>query len=118
MQAPRRAELARYLAPAAFLLVLTIAVLLVRSGLRGSGGNGATTPLTGLVTERTTTTSSTTTTTTTTATQAAKRFYTIQQGDTLATVALKVGKTTEQLLALNPGIDPHALTVGQKVRVG
>ena len=116
MQAPRRAELARYLAPAAFLLVLTIAVLLVRSGLRGSGGNGATTPLTGLVTERTTTTSSTTTTTT--ATQAAKRFYTIQQGDTLATVALKVGKTTEQLLALNPGIDPHALTIGQKVRVG
>ena len=117
MQAPRRAELARYLAPAAFLLVLTIAVLLVRSGLRGSGSNGATTQLTGLVTERTTTTSSTTTTTTT-ATQAAKRFYTIQQGDTLATVALKVGKTTEQLLALNPGIDPHALTIGQKVRVG
>lgn len=118
MQAPRRAELARYLAPAAFLVVLTIAVLLVRSGLSGgSGSNGATTPLTGLVTERTTTTSSTTTTTTTT-TQAAKRFYTIQQGDTLATVALKVGKTTEQLLALNPGIDPHALTIGQKVRVG
>ena len=116
MQAPRRAELARYLAPAAFLLVLTIAVLLVRSGLRGSGSNGATTPLTGLVTERTTTTSSATTTTT--ATQAAKRFYTIQQGDTLATVALKFGKTTEQLLALNPGIDPHALTIGQKVRVG
>ena len=115
MEIPRRADVARYLAPAAFLLALTIAVLLVRAGLGGGGGNGATTPLTGLVTE-----SVPTTTATRTATRpnpAAKRFYAIQQGDTLATVALKFGTTTEKLLALNPGIDPHSLTIGQRVRV-
>ena len=113
MRLPRRAEVARFLAPAAFLLVVTIAVLLVRSGLEGGGGSGATTPLTALVTERTTTT----TRSTTTPKPAARRFYTIQSGDTLAIVAARFGTTTEKLLALNPNIDPHALSIGQKIRV-
>ena len=113
---PRRADLARYLAPAAFLLALTIAVLLVRAGLSsGDGGGSGTTPFTGLVTERKTTTKTTRTARTTT--RSARRFYTIQRGDTLDVIAAKFDKTTEQLLALNPGIDPHSLTVGQKVRV-
>jgi LysM repeat protein len=117
VKSPRRAELARFLAPAAFLLALTIAVLLVRAGLGGGGGGGGgTTPLTGLVTERSTT--ATTTSTATRTTPSARRFYTIQQGDTLATVAAKFNTTTEKLLALNPNIDPRALTIGQKVRVG
>ena len=113
MRLPRRAEVARFLAPAAFLLVVTIAVLLVRAGLEGGGGGGATTPLTALVTERTTTT----TRSTTTPKPAARRFYTIQSGDTLAIVAARFGTTTEKLLALNPNIDPHALSIGQKIRV-
>ena len=116
MEIPRRGDLARYLAPAAFLLALTIAVLLVRAGLGGGGGGkGATAPLTGLVTEGAPTTASTRTATR--PKSAAKRFYAIQQGDTLASVALKFGTTTEKLLALNPGIDPHSLTIGQRVRV-
>jgi hypothetical protein len=109
---PRR-ELARFLAPAALLLALTIAALLVRAGLRGGNDTSGTRPLTGLVTARTTTTHARTTT----KRRAAKRFYTIQSGDTLEVVATKFQTTTERLLALNPGIDPHALTVGQKVRV-
>lgn len=116
MKAPRRAELARFLAPAAFLLALTIAVLLVRAGVGGGGGDGGGTPLTGLVTERTATTA--TTPTSTRPKRPARRFYTIQPGDTLAIVAAKVGTTSEKLLALNPGIDPHSLRIGQKVRVG
>ena len=51
MRLPRRAEVARFLAPAAFLLVVTIAVLLVRSGLEGGGRSDATTPLTSPATE-------------------------------------------------------------------
>ena len=113
MRLPRRAEVARFLAPAAFLLAITIAVLLVRAGLSGGGDAGATTPLTGLVTGRTVTT----TRTTTPKKRPAKRFYTIRSGDTLETVAAKFGTTTERLLTLNPGIDPHALTVGQRVRI-
>jgi LysM repeat protein len=118
VETSRRAEAARYLAPAAFLVALTVAVLLVHAGLSaGDGGGPDTTPLTGLVTERTTTTKKKTTRTARTTTSA-RRFYTVQAGDTLDTIAAKFDTTTEKLLALNPGIDPHALTVGQKVRVG
>ena len=115
MEIPRR-ELARFAAPAAFLLALTIAALLVHAGLSGGDEKGgATTPLTGLVTGRVTTAEARTTTK---KKRPAKRYYTIQSGDTLDIVAARVGTTTERLLALNPGIDPHALTVGQRVRIG
>ena len=117
MEIPRR-ELARFAAPAAFLLALTIAALLVHAGLSGGGESDSAT--TGLVATRHVTTRARTTTATTTTMRAspAKRYYTIQSGDTLDIVAARVGTTTERLLALNPGIDPHALTVGQRVRIG
>ena len=114
MEIPRR-ELARFAAPAAFLLALTIAGLLVHAGLSGGESDHATTASTGLVTERVTTAEARTTTK---KKPPAKRYYTIQSGDTLDIVAARVGTTTERLLALNPGIDPHALTVGQRVRIG
>lgn len=112
MRLPRRAEAARFLAPAAFLLAVTVAVLLVRAGLEG-GGAATTTraPRPHPIARSTTTTRSK-------PKPAAKRFYTIQSGDTLETVAAKLGTTTEKLLALNPSIDPHSLSVGQKIRIG
>jgi LysM repeat protein len=113
---PRRAEVARFAAPAAFLLVVTIAVLLVRAGLEGDGGSSATTSLARTLTERAPTT--TRATTTTRPKPPARRFYTIASGDTLDTVAARFGTTTQKLLELNPGIDTHALSVGQKIRVG
>ena len=112
MRLPRRAEVARYVAPAAFLLVVTAAVLLVRAGLEG-GGNGTTTaavPKPRPITTRSTTTRPK-------PKPAARRFYTIQSGDTLEIVAARFGTTTEKLLALNPNVDPHALSAGQKIRV-
>jgi LysM repeat protein len=111
---PRRAEVARILAPAAFLLVVTVAVLLVRAGLEGGGKSDATTT-------PTTTSQPIATRSTTTRPKpkpAARRVYTIQSGDTLETVAAKVGTTTQKLLALNPDIDPHSLSIGQKIRIG
>jgi LysM repeat protein len=109
---PRRAELARFLAPAAVLLAVTVAVLLVRAGLEGGGKSGATTPTTKpQPIARSTTTRPK-------PRPAARRFYTIQSGDTLATVAARFSTTTEKLLALNPTIDPHALSIGQKIRIG
>ena len=111
MRLPSRAEAARFLAPAAFLLAVTIAVLLVRAGLEG-GGTSTTTPATQpQPIARSTTTRPK-------PKPAARRFYTIQSGDTLETVAAKFGTTTEKLLALNPTIDPHALSIGQKIRIG
>ena len=46
-----------------------------------------------------------------------RRFYRLRTGETLSDVAIKFDTTVEQLLALNPGIQPTNLTVGQRVRV-
>jgi Tfp pilus assembly protein FimV len=108
---PRRAEVARFLAPAAFLLAVTIAVLLVRAGLRGGATTTTPAPQPQPIATRSTTTRAK-------PKPAARRFYTIQSGDTLETVAAKFGTTTQKLLALNPTIDPHALSIGQKIRIG
>jgi LysM repeat protein len=108
-----RARLARYAAPAAFLAAATVAILLVRSGLEN--GDVTTPPAT---TNVTTTAAATTTTRGTTTTSAAgAEFYEIQRGDTLAVIADEHDTTVEQLLVLNPDVDPVALTVGQRIRV-
>lgn len=111
-----RLWLARLAAPAALLLAATVAVLLVRSALDTTD-------------EQTPTTATTTQTTParpappppprpkrTRTTQAAE-FYTIQSGDTLATIADQYGTTVEELLLLNPDVDPIELSVGQRIRV-
>ena len=105
-----RREAKRYGAPAAFLLAVTIAVLLVRSGLQSDAA-----PTTTTATVRTQTVS--TRTTTTPVPVKRRRFYRLRAGETLSDVAIKYDTTVEQLLALNPGIEPTNLIVGQRVRV-
>ena len=102
-----RKEAKRYGAPAAFLLAATIAVLLVRSGLRTDAA-----PVT---TARTTTTVSTTTSTPVPPRR--RRFYRLRAGETLSDVAIRFDTSVERLLALNPGIEPTNLVVGQRIRV-
>jgi LysM repeat protein len=103
-----RREAKRYGAPLAFLLAVTIAVLLVRSGLHSNAGTVATTS---------TTTVATTSTNTTPVPVRRRRFYRLRSGETLSDVAIKFNTSVAQLLALNPGIKPTNLTVGQRVRV-
>ena len=107
------ARLARYGAPAAFLAAATIAVLLVRAGLDNAD------PTSSPATTALTTTSATTEPpgTTTGAEPPGAEFYEIQAGDTLAGVADEHDTTVEQLLVLNPDIDPVALRIGQRIRV-
>lgn len=115
-----RRELTRYGAPAAFLAAATIAVLLVKAGLNSDNGS-TTTSSVPRSTVATTTTRRTTTrlvlTTTTPTTTTAAAYYEVQSGDTLGSIAAKYGTTVEELLSLNPGIDPAALRVGQRIRV-
>ena len=116
----RHDRLARYAAPAAFLLAVTIAVLLVRSGL-SNGTEPAVVPGT-TAAETTTTTGEEPTTTSepstdTTTNDAGAEYYEIAPGDTLADVADQYQTTVEELLALNPDVDPVALTIGQRIRV-
>ena len=110
----RNSRLARYAAPAAFLVAATIAIMVVRAGLEN--GDASSPP----ATTATTTTAPATTepgTTATTPDTAGAEFYEIQSGDTLAVIADQHDTTVEQLLVLNPEIDPVALTVGQRIRV-
>lgn len=109
--------IARWGAPAAFLVAATVAVLLVRAGL----DNGAASPASPTTAATTTQAEQPPATTeppagTTTATAGAE-FYEIQSGDTLALVAERFDTTVEQLLVLNPEVDPVALTIGQRIRV-
>lgn len=104
----------RFAAPAAFLLAVTIAVLLIRSGL-DVGESRATT----------TTTRKERGVTQTTAQRpprkpsrpVRKRYYVIQSGDTLELLAIRFDTSVDRLVLLNPGIEPTALTPGQRVRI-
>jgi LysM repeat protein len=113
--APSGRRLARYAAPAVFLLGVTVAVLLIRSGL--GGGAQATTAL-GPVTHASTAQLSPTTTAATTSDGAsAEQFYVVRRGDTFGSIAAKEGTTVAQIEQLNPGVSSNALQVGQKLRV-
>ena len=124
MDPRRRRELTRYGAPAAFLAAVTIAVILIKAGL--NSGTGSTTTV-GLSTTAATTTNPTTTklvltappstTATTETTTPGVEYYAVQSGDTLGSIAQKYGTTVDALTTLNPGIDPTALHIGQRIRV-
>lgn len=91
-----RRTVARIAAPVAFLVAMTIAVLVVRSALREDAPAtqpAATQPRSGAAT------------------------VVVRAGDTLDGIAGRTGTTVEAILRLNPGIDPEALRVGQRVRV-
>jgi LysM repeat protein len=106
----RRAA-ARIAAPVAFLVGVTLAVVLVRAGL--SDEPGTTTQVEATTSARPTTAATTRPATT----QAQPVFATVESGDTLDQIALDHDTTVERLLELNPNLDPRELQVGQQVRV-
>ena len=124
-----RQQVTHYGAPAAFLAAVTIAVILVKAGLNGGSGSTttvgafpttartatkpATTPKLVLTTPQGTTTATTGTETTTPGAE----YYVVQAGDTLGSMAAKYSTTVDELMTLNPGIDPTALNIGQRIRV-
>ena len=127
MDPRRREQLTRYGAPAAFLAAVTIAAILVKAGLNGS--SSTTVAITSSSTARATTAATTTTklvltappgsttTTTTETTTPGAEYYVVVSGDTLGSIAQKYNTTVDELTTLNLGIDPTALTVGQKIRI-
>jgi LysM repeat protein len=117
----RRRELTRFGAPAAFLLAVTIAVLLVKAGLDSSKSQPDTVAMpttTAAATTQTTTKLVLTGTAAATTTAPEAQYYEVQSGDTLGAIADKYGTTVDQLLTLNPGVDPAALHPGDRIRVG
>ena len=127
MDPDRRRELTRFGAPAAFLAAATVAVLLIKAGLNHGADTAANTA--GLPTTTAATTHATTTTklvltgtdtatTSTATTTPGAQYYVIQSGDTLGAIAARYHTTVDQLLTLNPQVDPNALHLGDRIRVG
>jgi LysM repeat protein len=111
---------ARFLAPLGLIVVIVAFMAIVTS----SGGDGS--PASTDKSSSTTTAGKTTSSTTAAAkakgvakkkAATAKRFYTIQAGDTLGAIASKTGISLETIQSLNPDVDPHAMTTGQKIRL-
>jgi LysM repeat protein len=50
--------------------------------------------------------------------RAAVKFYIVESGDTLGSIAGQFETSVDRLMELNPAVDPRALRVGQRVRVG
>jgi LysM repeat protein len=130
MDAHRRQELTRVAAPVAFLLVVTVAVLLVRSGLHHDSaapvkkapakqpqthaGSAVVPVATGA--GATVAASPAATAGAVTAT-ASGHTYTVVGGDTLGSIATKEKTTVDALLAANPGVDPTGLQIGDTISV-
>jgi hypothetical protein len=114
---PGRASAARYAAPLLFLVAVTIAVLLIRSGLEGGAKPGTTTQQGAVTHASTAATPPPGTTRQGATTTLAGQFYTVAAGDTFGSISAKTGVPISQIEQLNPGVTSTALQVGQKLRV-
>jgi LysM repeat protein len=111
-----RGWLPRLLAPIAFFAAATVLILLVQNAL--SSDDGPTSPTTTQSTPPTTTDGGNEPDTSETGTgEQRRRYYRVRSGDLLETIAAEFNTSVERLLELNPGIDPQALTVGERIRV-
>jgi LysM repeat protein len=105
---PRDGDARRYAAPAAFLLAVTIAVVLVRAGLE-SGPAGKTTrtttrPLPAAVRSHIVTTKG-------------KLYWRVRAGDTFSVISRATGVSVARLERLNPKVSSTSLFIGEKVRI-
>ena len=104
---------ARLIAPLAFFGAATIFIVLIQAGLNGGSTASATTTTTAGPTLSTPTDTAPTTNTG----PKKKKTYRVKSGDTLESIAAKFNTTVDDLLTLNPSVDPLALSPGQKIRV-
>jgi LysM repeat protein len=113
-----RVWIARLAAPLAFFFAATVLVILVQRALESDAGEAGTTAKT---TERTDTETTATTTpdgTTTDVPRSCRRNrYRVRSGDTLESIAAKCEVPLDELLLLNPDIDPLTLNPGDRIRI-
>jgi LysM repeat protein len=109
---PRRVWAARLIAPLAFFGAATVFIILIQAGLNGGPSASATTTTAGPTVSAPTTTAPTTNTG-----PRKKKFYRVKSGDTLESIAAKFNTTVDDLLTLNPDVDPLALSPNDRIRV-
>ena len=113
---PRRSP-ARYLAPlaiVAFLIALS-AVVTSSGGEATSGSSGSKGADAAVTPERNT--EETSAERSGNRARTGRKTYRVRPGDTPSTIAERTGVSLEELEALNPDIDPQALTPGQRLRL-
>jgi LysM repeat protein len=110
-----REDWRRYVAPAAFLLAATIAIVLIRSGLQAGTSRATTTSP--AATHPHKPVSSTTTAAGTTTTASGPRFWTVKAGDTFGVISAKSGVPVATIQQLNPNVKSTSLFIGQKLRL-
>jgi LysM repeat protein len=111
----QRDDWRRYAAPAAFLLAVTVAVVLIRSGLHAGRPVGANTPAAPTVPHKRV--STTTTTHVSTSKSTAKGYWTVKAGDTFGVISSQTGVPLATLQQLNPKVSSTSLFIGEKIRV-
>ena len=112
MREPARRSPARLLAPLALVLFTAAVVAVVMTSTSGSDEERSSTPgrqagRTKPAPQRTTRTQP----------RPRGKTYTVKVGDTLGGISEKTGVPVEQLLELNPNLDPQALVSGQKIKL-
>jgi LysM repeat protein len=101
----------RIVAPLVFFAAATVLVIVIQRGLEQ--GEARSNDESAIATSRAETTAAEGTT----GTAQIPKTYRVKAGDTLDSIASRFDTTVDDLLRLNPEIDPLALTPGQKVRV-
>lgn len=112
---PRQPWGARILAPLAFFAAATALVLVVNRALDGGSEAATTTPPPAAVATETSATG--TATDGENVPRRDRQFHRIRPGDTLEAVANRYETTVDDLLRLNPNIEPNNLSPGQRIRV-
>jgi LysM repeat protein len=100
-----RASRARVLAPLALIAAAIVTVVVIGASLGGSDSDGGSGQRGGASQERSVPQTSD------------ERYYVVQPGDSLTSIAEKTGVPVERLSQLNPNLDPQALISGQRVRL-
>jgi LysM repeat protein len=100
---------ARFLAPLALLAVVIALLMVVSSSLNDSGGTTGSDQTSG------TRPSASPTTQATKRERKGPRRYRVKEGDTPSSIAEKTGVPLEQILRLNPDLDPQTLSPGQRI---
>jgi LysM repeat protein len=102
----------RVAAPLAFFTAVTVLVVIVQSALADEEPTATpTAPLSNVAGTQTTKTA------TEPGTKPKKKFYRVKSGDTLGSIAERVGTDVARLVELNPSVDPLTLAPGKRIRL-
>ena len=116
MDTGHRSTALRILAPAA-LIVFGIALAMIVSTASSPSDDGGTSSSAAEKQADLGSTTKSRRSTRTTSDRLPKRYYIVQSGDTLGSIAGTYSTTVDELMTLNPGIDPTAMHIGQRIRV-